>query len=249
NPPPQNDPRPMPRPNERAIPPKKDDVTFHVLPDGSRTFFVASEPVISNDAPIVGATKSTADSDSARARQSVQSSNPQDQSAPPSAEQPAPLGSTENAPAEILVRVTPAGIIISSNDLDALDEFQNVLQTLVENYDKGGKRMEVYYLKYAKSDTAVVLVQEMLTGGANLNADNNAMGALAENMFGGMGGLMGQMFGGGGGGGAPVGGTVTSSSSGSSVTITSDPRLNALYVQAMPRDLDTILQFLELIDQ
>jgi hypothetical protein len=33
------------------------------------------------------------------------------------------------------------------------------------------------------------------------------------------------------------------------VTITSDPRLNALYVQAMPRDLDTVEQFLQLIDQ
>src|SRR5439155_4719402 len=34
-----------------------------------------------------------------------------------------------------------------------------------------------------------------------------------------------------------------------SVTITSIPRLNALSVQALPRDLDNIEQFLRLIDQ
>jgi type II secretory pathway component GspD/PulD (secretin) len=240
----------IPQPNERAIPfPKKDDVTFRTLPDGSRTFFVSSEPVINSGAAVDTTSQSTTAADSAPARQDEQPQAPQNQNTQPSSGQQASPGSTENAPAEIHVRVTPAGIIISSNDLDALDEFQTLLQSLVENYDKGGKRMEVYYLKYAKSDTAVVLVQEMLTGGANLNADNgNVMGALAENMFGGMGGLMGQMFSG-GGGNQTVGGTVTSSSSGSAVTITSDPRLNALYVSAMPRDLDTVEQFLQLIDQ
>src|SRR5204863_9048093 len=130
-----------------------------------------------------GATKSATATDSTPARQTDQPPNTQNQNTQPSSEQPASPGSVENPPAEIVVRVTPAGIIISSSDLDALDDFQNLLQTLVENYDKGGRRMEAYYLKFAKSDTAQVLVQEMLTGNANLNADNgNVMGALADNM-------------------------------------------------------------------
>ena len=54
---------------------------------------------------------------------------------------------------------------------------------------------------------------------------------------------------GGGGGSQSVGGTVTSSSTGSTVTITSDPRLNTLYVTAMPRDLDMVESFLKLVDR
>lgn len=160
---------------------------------------------------------------------------------------------TSAAPSvEIVVRVTPSGLILSSQNLDALDEFESLVQQLVEVDERRGKRMEVYYLKYAKSDVAAVLLQEMLAGGANLAADGGGLvGDLAANMLGGMGGLggfMGAMLGG-GGGTSSVGGTVTSAASGSSVTITSDPRLNALYVQAMPRDLDNIEQFLQLIDQ
>jgi len=167
---------------------------------------------------------------------------------------PQPTAAASAAPAnEIVVRVTPSGMILSSQNLDALDEFENLIQQLVEVDERRGKRMEVYYLKYAKSDVAAVLLQEMLAGGANLAADGGGLvGDLAANMLGGMGGIggfMGAMLGGGGGGTSSVGGTVTSAASGSSVTITSDPRLNALYVQAMPRDLDNIEQFLQLIDQ
>jgi len=167
---------------------------------------------------------------------------------------PQPAAATSAAPAnEIVVRVTPSGMILSSQNLDALDEFESLIQQLVEVDERRGKRMEVYYLKYAKSDVAAVLLQEMLAGGANLAADGGSLvGDLAANMLGGMGGIggfMGAMLGGGGGGTSSVGGTVTSAASGSSVTITSDPRLNALYIQAMPRDLDNIEQFLQLIDQ
>jgi type II secretory pathway component GspD/PulD (secretin) len=201
------------------------------------------------------------DKSSASGKSSASDKSSDSDSGSKSAQEDAPSPSDEGAQAnegahannaglpEIRVRVTPAGLIISSNDLDALDAFQNLLQELVDNDERRGKRMEVYYLKFAKSDTAAVLAQEMLSGNANLGGDGGGlMGGLASNMLGGMGGLMGQMLSS-GGSGSTVGGTVTSSSSGSSVTITSDPRLNALYVSAMPRDLDAVEQFLQLIDQ
>ena len=47
---------------------------------------------------------------------------------------------------------------------------------------------------------------------------------------------------------AATGGTITTSSS-TSVTITPDPRLNALYVQALPADLEKIEQYLNIIDR
>jgi nitrate reductase NapAB chaperone NapD len=66
------------------------------------------------------------------------------------------------------------------------------------------------------------------------------MGDLASQMIGGMGGdLLGGLLGGPSGGTAATGGTVS---------IIPDPRLNALIVQAMSRDLDSIEQLLQIID-
>lgn len=155
--------------------------------------------------------------------------------------------SKEESP-EIIVQVTPQGVIISSSDLDALDEFEELLRQFAP--PAGAREFHIYYLQYAKSDVAAVLLQEMLTGGANLNAEagggSSLLGDLASGMFGNM-GMMGALFGAGGssnGGGAS--GTVSTASG--TVSVTPDPRQNALYINATYRDHDTIRQLLQIID-
>jgi type II secretory pathway component GspD/PulD (secretin) len=150
--------------------------------------------------------------------------------------------------AEIVVTATKNGIVITSEDLDALDEFESLVRTLGEPYGPvNSKELTVYYLKYAKAETAAALLQQMMTGApaASEGSDRGLMGDMASSMMGDIGGgMMGALLGLGGGG---AGGGATASTGAFSVI--PDPRLNALVVSAAPRDLDMIEQLLQVIDQ
>jgi type II secretory pathway component GspD/PulD (secretin) len=151
----------------------------------------------------------------------------------------------ENAPAEIIVQMTPHGVIISSSDLDALDQFEALLRSFAP--PPGTKDFQIYYLQYAKAEVANVLLQEMLSGGANLSDSGGGgmIGDLASGMFGNM-GMMNALLGGGGGSSSGPTGTVSTASG--TVSVTPDPRLNALYVNANYRDHETVRQLLQIID-
>jgi hypothetical protein len=119
---------------------------------------------------------------------------------------------------EIKVQVTPGGIVISSDNLDALDEFQNLLQELVEADERRGKRTETFPLKHKDAEIAYAMLKAMMDGGANVSS---GLSGLSGNMFGGggMGGLAGMLLGGGGGGSSSAGGTVSGTASGTPATI------------------------------
>lgn len=175
--------------------------------------------------------------------------------APPAAEPAA--NSEENPPAEappvqksvpgaeIIVTIGPSGIAIASEDLDALDDFEQLLRGFADSASNG-KEFTVFYLKYAKAETAAALLQELIGGGATESSGGGGgslMGDIASSMMGDMGGgLLGGLLGGGGSGGAAV-------TTSGSVSITSDVRLNALFVQAKPKDLDVVEQLLKIIDR
>jgi type II secretory pathway component GspD/PulD (secretin) len=144
----------------------------------------------------------------------------------------------------VIISVAPNGTItVASDDLDALDEIEAQLRSMVDGTGNT-KEFNIYYLRYAKADIAASLLTEILSGGAaaaDEGGGGGLMGDIASQMMGGMGGdLLGGLLGGGGGGGAASSGTVS---------IIPDPRLNALIVQAMSRDLDSIEQLLQIIDQ
>jgi len=147
--------------------------------------------------------------------------------------------------AEIIVTVGPNGIAIASEDLDALDDFEQLLRGFADSASNG-KEFTVFYLKYAKAETAAALLQELIGGGATESSGGGGgslMGDIASSMMGDMGGgLLGGLLGGGGGGGAAV-------TTSGSVSIISDVRLNALFVQAKPKDLDVVEQLLKIIDR
>lgn len=154
-----------------------------------------------------------------------------------------------NAGSDIIVEITKDGIIIASNDLEALDKFEAILRQLMPPAaSQTDRQITVFYLKYAKADIASTLIQQILSGGADSSDLGSLVGDVAGGLLGGGGGLMGMMLGGLGGdsGGDATGSTFTASGT---VSIVADPRLNALVVQANDEDLAMIDDLLSVIDQ
>jgi len=152
-------------------------------------------------------------------------------------------------PAEIVISIQAGGIVIASQDTEALDAVEALLNTLGENAMGSGKEFTVFYLKFAPAAIAGALVQEVLGGGGGDTSGGGAggggslLGDLAAGMMGDMGGgLLGGLLGGGGGGGGGL-------ASSGPITITPDARLNALFVKASPVDLELIEELLKIIDR
>ncbi len=171
--------------------------------------------------------------------------------AQPAATQPAatqPAASQPAAPqgGEIVVAPGPAGVAISSQNLDALDKFEELFNTLAEQAT--GADYTVFYLKYAQADVAAALLNSIING-------DDAGGGAPGGGGGGGGGLLGgaaSLLGGAGGdllGGLLGGGAAGSVTTAGAVTITPDLRLNALVVQAQAADVDLVEELLEIIDQ
>lgn len=228
---PNSDARPWPKSDQPAIRPAKPATpkTRDLTDTGSTVepaYFV-SAPAETTDAP-------PADQPTVPPEQPAET---------PKAE--APPAPEEADPNEILVRVTPKGIVITSQNLDALDQFEEMLQELVHADDRRGKRTEVFALKHKDADVAANMLKAMIDGGANI-ADGG-LGGLANILGGPLGSMMG-MFGG-GGGQTSAGGSVSGTTSGTPANITPDMTLNVLYVTGLPRDLDNIEALIKLIDK
>ncbi|MEX1223779.1 MAG: secretin N-terminal domain-containing protein, partial [Pirellulales bacterium] len=160
-----------------------------------------------------------------------------------------PAEATPRAPvapgADIVVSVGPNGIVIASEDLEALDEFEDLFRQIAES-STAGAEYTVFYLKYAQAEVAAVLLKEILTGdtGEAGGAEGSLLGDLAGAALGDSGGgIMGSLLGLGGDGG------LGSLSASGTFTVVAEPRLNALVVQAGAADLDLIEQMLKVIDQ
>lgn len=161
----------------------------------------------------------------------------------------APASDTTSDMADIIVTVGPGGIVIASEDTEALDRFEALLKMLADRTRTSSKDPTVFFLKFAKAESAAALLQEVLSGGGGGDSGGGGggslLGDLASGMLGDMGGgLLGGLLGGGGGGGG-----VTKSLTGGSISIIPDGRLNALFIQASSGDLDLIEQLLQVIDQ
>ncbi|MFO0871142.1 MAG: secretin N-terminal domain-containing protein [Pirellulales bacterium] len=153
--------------------------------------------------------------------------------------------------AEVVISVQSGGITIVSRDTEALDAIDSLIAQLSEGAMGSGKEFTVFYLKYASAPAAGALVQEILAGGGDTGASGGGggggslLGDLASTMMGDMGGgLLGGLLGGGGGGGG-----ASALTSGGPISITSDARLNALFVRASAMDLELIEELLRLIDR
>lgn len=149
--------------------------------------------------------------------------------------------------AEIRIQLTPEGILIASEDTDALDRFESLLRQVTGPQKITASRdFTVYFLKYCKAEVARQLISDILGGSTSGVSAGSLAGDVASSLVGGGGGILGTLLGGGGG---EEGNAVTTIQASGPVSIVADARLNCLVVQAMPADLELIEQLLKVIDR
>jgi type II secretory pathway component GspD/PulD (secretin) len=168
--------------------------------------------------------------------------------AEPAESEPTEKAATDSVPgAPIVIVPGPGGLLITSEDKAALDEFEKLITTLANRRFTGGREYTVFYLKFAKAQTVSDTLKQILAGGTGGGGGGDFVGDFASSMLGDFGGgIVGSLLGGGDG----DGGEVTSvRGSGGPVEMVPDLRLNALVVNASPADLDTIEQLLKVLDQ
>jgi hypothetical protein len=156
--------------------------------------------------------------------------------------------------APMTVRLSPAGIVIECEDLDAADDMEQIITQLIEQGSEG-ELPSVFYLKFAKADEAKELLDKFLgiasSGGAGGGGGVGGMlGGMMSNMVGGAAGdMLGGLLGGGGAAGSSGGGTATWLES-TEVQTFYHIRLNSLIVVgATSNDLVMISEFIDYIDQ
>lgn len=151
----------------------------------------------------------------------------------------------EEIDSTITVIPGPNGLIISSEDLDALDEFEALFATLSNQSSTSGRVFSVFYLKSANAQVVAETLTQLLGGSTGASTTDTGggglLGGVAEAALGDVGGgLFGSLLG--LGGGDSFLGT-------SSLSIIPDLRLNALIVQGPPADVDAIEQLLRVLDE
>lgn len=148
-----------------------------------------------------------------------------------------PLTNKPGAP--IMVAPGPSGLMIASDDLEALDAFERLLEAATMQTGSGGREYAVFYLKHAKAATASAILQEIFGG---TTASGDLMSGIADAALGDIGGgLMGDLLG--------LGGGASTGFSATGVDIVTDTRLNALIVYARPEDIDMVFRLLQILDQ
>ncbi len=169
----------------------------------------------------------------------------------PAAALTAPVNNTgEKKPdgsGDIVITMTPGGMVIASDDPIALSDFEQMMRTLSDQTALSAAEPTVFWLKYTKAPEAADLITKIL--GGDSGGSGGGGGGLAGSI---MGELGGGMLGGLLGIGGDSGGSGTSSSiltTTGSVSIVADGRLNALIVQANAVDMQTIEMILEVIDR
>ena len=155
-----------------------------------------------------------------------------------------PPAAANGLSAEIVLEITPDGIRIASDDIEALDELEALLSQLIGPTGVQNDLPTIFWLKYIQADIAAEMVAEIM-GGAD--SSGGLVDTIAGGLGGGMlGGIMGLATGGGGGGGSTSQSILTTTGS---VSIVPDLRLNALFIQANDLDMQTIEMILQTIDR
>jgi len=137
-------------------------------------------------------------------------------------------------------QLIPEGIMLQSNDLDALDRFQNHLLEVAESARKTPSPPVIYYLKYVNAEDAVKMLADLLDGGRSLAPP---VGGTLIN-----GGSTGFTSG-------SYTGSLTWNKEGvttvtaGTATIVSDARLNRLIVQGTTEDIAVIDEYMKIVDK
>jgi hypothetical protein len=139
---------------------------------------------------------------------------------------------------EILCQLSPRGLLLQSEDAQALDRFEEHLRLVAGRGLTTPSPPIVFYLKYTRAEDALRMLSELFDGGAStreaeagslvngyVTGDTSTFGSLLTSRDG-----MTTMI---------VG----------SITIVADSRLNRLIAQGTAEDLDQIESYLKIIDK
>lgn len=166
---------------------------------------------------------------------------------PPTKRYRPPAGSASVPGAELSIKATPFGVLIESDDLDALDDLEDIFrnQSLDDGTDQG---LTIFYLRYKKASSVKPALEKMfgLESGSSSGSGGDLMSGIVDNMAGsGSGDLLGGL----------LGGSSTSSSAGAieltgAVQIGLYVPMNLIYVSgATASDLNFIQDAVDLFDQ
>ncbi len=135
----------------------------------------------------------------------------------------------------IVIQEGPGGLMVSSEDPEALARFENLLRMIMDQSSANGPEPIVVYLKHISASAAKQLLTEILSGTSSSGSGDSLLGDMSM--------------------GGSSGGTSSSGSSGSgglasgSYAIIANPHQNALFIKASPPDMRLIEQVLDVIDQ
>ncbi len=138
----------------------------------------------------------------------------------------------------IRCQVTPRGLLLQSEDISALDRFEEQLRTIAGRSESVPSPPIVFYLRYVRPDDALRMLAELLDGGES--ASEAVAGSLVNGLVSSPGSFLGSIV-------TSRDGTTTMMSG--TITVVSDPRLNRLIAQGTPGDIERIENYLEIIDK
>ncbi|GHT11034.1 general secretion pathway protein [Planctomycetales bacterium] len=142
---------------------------------------------------------------------------------------------TEKTAQPVIITLTPTGLMLSSDNPEALNEVEGLIRMLSDESVLGKTSLQVYYLKNATAEVVSPTLQTLL--GTNTGEAQGVSGAgtgISDEQRAAVLGVLGQ--------GNAVEKTGT-------VYISADSRLNALLIQANPVDHKTIERLLPILDQ
>ncbi len=140
----------------------------------------------------------------------------------------------------IRCQLTPRGLLLQSDDTEALDQFCEQLRTIVGPADTMPSPPVVFYLKYTRPDDAVRMLAELLDGGES--AKEAEAGTLVNSYVssGSSGGFLGSIV-------TSREGTTTMIAG--TITVVADSRLNRLIAQGTASDIELIESYLRIVDK
>lgn len=148
--------------------------------------------------------------------------------------------------ADVQVKITDYGIVLTSDDLDALDEYEAILKSQFEELSTAA-RPGVFYLRWRDPKDAKVILEKLIGQSSSSSSGSdplsNLIGAGVNNMIPGM----GDLFGGGGSSGSTTEAVLEMEGP---VVVLADDEMRALIVAASQRDMDIIAPVItDYIDQ
>jgi type II secretory pathway component GspD/PulD (secretin) len=142
------------------------------------------------------------------------------------------------APA-IRCQLTPRGLLLQSDDTEALEQFEQHVRTIAGPIDSTPSPPIAFYLKYTKADDAIRMLAELLDGSDT--ATEHEAGSLVNGYVSGSSTtFLASLV-------TARGGTTTMTAG--TITVVADSRLNRVIAQGTAGDIELIENYLKIIDK